>query len=283
VSAGLRVISVAAGVAAYVGWAIAASIATKRLGRDLSKMEDRTSPRVLLVGGAANLLVLATVLALTVLLLHRPLEALGLRGSTSDLMLALGGVAVTSGSAVAFLFAARGRQVHVVSPGRLGDVLLALAVLGAVAVQEEILFRAYLVLALEGLGTAWILALTTAIFVVIHLGTNAISGAQIASWTLGGLVLIVAYLLSGSIWVPIALHFATDAANVLVFRITGSHSVFTVAPPLGDWERTTYRVLYAALVGALLSWASGRAPPGGVRVHGDDDAPAALAPVAVAA
>ncbi len=135
---------------------------------------------------------------------------------------------------------------------RPGVLLLMLAVLAVIAVQEEVLFRGYLVLALRGAAPLLIVMVTTTIFVLIHLPTNRASGAQLFSWTIGGLVLISAYLLSGSLWVPIILHFAVDASNVLVFRITGDDGILRVDPPVRTAELARYRVLYALLMAALL-------------------------------
>ena len=125
-------------------------------------------------------------------------------------------------------------------------------VLVAVAVQEEVLFRGYLTLALGGLGLTYVVAGTSALFVLVHLPTNRVSRWQLSSWSIGALMLIAAYLVSGSIWVAIGLHFVTDAINVVVFRITGSHALFAFDSALSDAERASYRAFCAVLVGALL-------------------------------
>ncbi len=62
-----------------------------------------------------------------------------------------------------------------------------------------------------------------------------------------------AYLITGTIWVPVVLHFATDMINVLIFDILGESSIFEITPSLTAGHRAGYRVVYAlALVIALL-------------------------------
>ncbi len=247
----LRISAVLAGVAAYLAVALLASAFIRRRGRDLSQMRARSSPEILLIGGAANLLVLASVLLLTTGLLHQPVRALAVSVARSDVAFAAVATLATFASAWLFLIVVRrGRVAMAMSRGR--TLLLILAVLFVIALQEEVLFRGYLVLALRGTGAPFIVVATTAIFVLIHLPTNRASGAQLLSWTLGGLVLIGAYLTSGSLWVPIALHFAVDASNVLMFRITGEDGMLRVEPPVQITELARYRVVYAILIASLL-------------------------------
>ncbi len=248
----LRVGAVLAGLGAYFVGAVAALVLVKRLGEDLSKLESRSRPAVLLVGGAANVLVLGGVLGLTHWLLGRPLSALGLGLSQRDGAFALTAGLLTLFSAAVFVRAARPDGSSFEVPKRGSMLALALGVLLLVALQEETLFRGYLALVLVGAAPVWVAVLSTSIFVLAHFPTNRVDGPQIASWTLGGLVLVAAYLLSGSLWVPAALHFAMDAANVLVFRIARDDGLFVVEPPLASSERALFRAVHALLLAALL-------------------------------
>jgi len=253
VSLGLRLVAMALGLAAYAAGAIGAVVAVKRVGVDLADVASRTSSRVLLIGAVANALVLAAVLSLNALLLHR--SAFGFGATPSSLVLSLVGAVVTFVSAAAFLRARR--TVRIASSEGSGALSLALLVLALVAAQEEVLFRGYLVALLEGLPSAAIVAITTVVFVGVHFPTNKVSRSQIVSWTMGGLVLVIAYLATGSLWVPIVLHFATDAANVLVFRITQTDGWFAFEPPLRSSERAVYRVIYAVVMTVLVwGWCS---------------------------
>ena len=57
-------------------------------------------------------------------------------------------------------------------------------------------------------GPRWVVVAVTStvLFTAVHLLTNRVSSYQVASWAIGGLVLVMAYLVSGSIWVPVVLH-----------------------------------------------------------------------------
>lgn len=119
-----------------------------------------------------------------------------------------------------------------------------LAVLLIVAAQEEVVYRGYVTLNLLTLGPGTVIVVSTSLFVLIHFLTNRVNVYQIASWVISGLVLVIAYLTSGSIWVPIFIHFAIDATNVLVFNITGQFSLFAFSPALTERQRVGYCLVY---------------------------------------
>jgi membrane protease YdiL (CAAX protease family) len=92
-------------------------------------------------------------------------------------------------------------------------------------VGEEVLFRGLL---LTGLSKAWGqwkgLAIMALIFAAVHL---AVTGASQSNWllftillTLPGVLLGYAYLRTGSLWLPIGIHFAWDLAYDL-FNLSG--------------------------------------------------------------
>ena len=116
------------------------------------------------------------------------------------------------------------------------------------AIQEEVLFRGYITLNLRSYGPVVIIIVSTILFVAIHLLTNHTNFYQLISWFLGGAVLAYAYLISGSIWVSIVLHFATDMINMVVLDIAGQYSLFTISPSLGERQRAAYRVIYAVVL-----------------------------------
>lgn len=249
-----RTLAVVAGIGTYLAAATLAVLAVRRGGRDLSTMRSRNSPRVLIIGLVANLVVLAAVLLWTRWILRSPLESLGFGAAPSHLLFVVVIGSLLFGSAVAFLFAVRKRSVRLThAPGTvLLGAALPMTVLIAVALQEEVLFRGYLTLALQGMGLTYVVAGTSTLFVVVHLPTNRVSRWQVFNWSVGAVVLIATYLVTGSIWVAVGLHFATDAINVVVFRITGSHGLFAFDGALSDAERASYRALYTVLVGAVL-------------------------------
>jgi membrane protease YdiL (CAAX protease family) len=180
--------------------------------------------------------------------------------STRDVLAALSGVIATFVLAVAFLAVLR--RTHRISAletrrpsassADIAPMVLGLLVLASVVLQEETLNRGYVSYNLLPLGRVGILVISTVTFVLIHFLTNRANLAQVISWTISGLTLALAYLLSGSIWVPIILHYATDAANVLIFNITGRYSFFITTPALTEGQRAVFRVTYGLAITAIL-------------------------------
>ena len=121
-----------------------------------------------------------------------------------------------------------------------------------IVIQEEVLNRGYVALNLRGLGSLGVILISATIFVLIHILTNRANLYQLISWVVSGLVLITSYLLSGSIWVPVILHYATDAANTLVFNITGQYSFFETSPSMTEAQRAIFRVIYGFAMMILL-------------------------------
>jgi hypothetical protein len=97
-----------------------------------------------------------------------------------------------------------------------------------------------------------IILASTVIFALIHFLTNRANTSQVISWIVSGLVLVVSYLLSGSIWVPVILHYATDTTNVLVFNITGQSSFIQTTPSVTEGQRAAFRVFYGIVIAAIL-------------------------------
>ncbi len=253
------------GVLAYLGFAILALVGVRRIGRDLKEMADRTSSAVLAIGAAANVGALLAVLLLIELVDRKALASLGLSLSARDLAVSLGA------AAAAFVFASgfvrlRGRDQSATAaptpptpptparPGRAAPPpALGILVLALVALQEELLYRGYVTLNLVSFGWPVVVVGSTAIFVLIHFLTNRASVAQVLSWVASGMLLIAAYLFSGSIWVPVILHFAIDLSNVVVLDITGRSSRAGVGRLVSDRDRAVFRVGFAAVViGALV-------------------------------
>jgi len=245
---------------AYIAVALLASLLIRRIAGDLKEMNNRNSPRVLLLGAAANLLAMFAVLLLLLFWDRQPITVLGLGLNARDLLAALSGVAATFALAVIFLAVLRQTQritaLEITRPAssaaQAAPMALGLLVLASVVLQEETLNRGYVSHNLLALGPAGILLISTATFVLIHFLTNRAKLAQVISWVASGLTLGLAYLLSGSIWVPILLHYATDTANVLVFNITGQFSFFKTTPALSEGQRAVFRVVYALIITAIL-------------------------------
>jgi len=242
-------------ISAYILIALLASGITRKAGGNLKEMEQRTSPRVLGIGTIANLSILATTLILLRFLDGRSIGSLGFSFSSQDLIFTIVTIAAIFGLAVAFIGLLRRtgrRQVEAHSPVKdmagMWAMIAVLVVLLIVAIQEEVLFRGYITLNLRSYGPVVVITVSTILFVAIHLLTNRTNFYQLVSWFLGGAVLAYAYLISGSIWVPIMLHFATDMINMVVLDIVGQCSLFTISPSLGERQRAAYRVIYAVVL-----------------------------------
>ena len=252
-------------VLAYFIFAVAASFMARALHIDMKEMAGRTSPKLLLVGIIANLAVLILILLMVRFLNDRSIAALGLTFGIRDLVFSISAAAGTFLLAVLFVWLlklAKRFEVIYQKPAHgarsVTNMLGGLVVLFVVALQEEVLFRGYVSLNLAGFGPVFVLLVSTLIFVAIHFLTNRINLHQIVSWTISGLVLAAVYLITGSIWVPVILHFAIDATNVLVFNITGQFSLFNISPALVEKDRTVYRVVHgiAVLAPALVVFGS---------------------------
>jgi membrane protease YdiL (CAAX protease family) len=256
---------IGAAVLVYLLAAVGAMAAVRRTGVDLRDVAARTSPTVLAIGAVGNLVALAGVLLLLVLVDGRPISDLGLAMTLVDAAVlvvlivanfSLGRwfVRVRGGGSRAASGEDAGRGT-VGGPSRTPSAvpqLLGLTVLALVALQEEVLYRGYVTLNLAGLGWVLVVVASTAIFVAIHFLTNRASLLQVASWTASGVLLVLAYLLSGSIWVPVILHFAIDVSNVVVFDIAGRSSPQGGGLRLRDGERAAFRVAYAVAAAAVL-------------------------------
>jgi membrane protease YdiL (CAAX protease family) len=238
----------AAGVGVYLFWAIAALSLFRKFAGDVSRMENRNSAPVLLMGGGINLLVWLSILFMVPALLDKPLSSLGLHLGQSDQRFAMLIFVASFLLAALFLYLARGGAVRVVAIHRPRLVLLAMLVLLIVAVQEEFLFRGYIRVVMEQASGWSFLLVSTAVFVVIHFLTNKVTLPQLAGWILGGGLLGVVYLASGSLWTVVVLHFAIDAGNVLVFNITGEGALFETAPGLAEGERMLYRLISTVII-----------------------------------
>jgi membrane protease YdiL (CAAX protease family) len=243
----------------YILIAVLTSALVGKIAGDLKDFRVRNSPRVLLMGAIANLIAMGAILLLLIFWDKKPLSAIGLQLHQKDIFVALIGFVGTFILAIGFLcFLGSTRRISSVETRRpatsseFSQMSLGMAVLVPVILQEEVLNRAYVTLNLLPLGPAGIILASTVIFVLIHFLTNRGNFPQVVSWIASGLVLISSYVLSGSIWVPVILHYATDTANVLVFNITGQFSFFQTTPAITEGQRAAFRVIYGIVIIAIL-------------------------------
>ncbi len=99
-----------------------------------------------------------------------------------------------------------------------GGVAAAMFVL--VAVGEELTFRGYLLANLcEGSGPVLALALTSLLFGVFHALNPNFNLLALVNITLAGLVMGYAWLVTGSLWLPMAYHFSWNFFQGPVFSL----------------------------------------------------------------
>jgi membrane protease YdiL (CAAX protease family) len=122
---------------------------------------------------------------------------------------------------------------------------IGMSVISLAAIQEEVLYRGYVLMNLSKLPPLIALLESTIIFTVVHFLTNRVNLHQIISWFISRLLLGAIYISSGSIVLAIIVHFVIDTSNVIVFNITCKFSMFTFTPALTERERTPFRLLYA--------------------------------------
>ncbi len=252
-AAWLRVLAL---TAVYLVAAVSASVLVRRTGADLREMEARTSAPVLAIGVVANLVVLLATLLFLTFVDGRPIAALGVGLSRRDALFTVVAVVVTFASAAVFV-----RILERTQPapeqgresleGTVRQLLGVGAVLVVVAAQEEVLYRGYVTVNLRSLGVVGVLIASTGLFTVIHFLTNRVSPPQVASWAVTGAMLEVIYLVTGTIWVPIVLHFVIDLTNVLVFDIAGKFSPLAHSRAVTVEQRAGYRFAYVVAITAL--------------------------------
>jgi len=247
-------------VSVYILIAISASVIIRKFGGNIKEMQGRTSSSVLIIGALTNIVIMAFVLLMLKYIDHRPVTSLGLLFSGKESTFSGIGIALILLLAVLYVGVLRFFKKLQVTPQKpipkirhIYKFIGSMAVLFIVAAQEEVLYRGYITLNLLHYSPLVIIIASTLIFAAIHLLTNKAGFYQIVSWILGGVILSFAYLISGSIWIPILLHFITDATNVIIFNIVGQYSFFTLSPALSRRQLAAYRVIYSAgLVAALL-------------------------------
>jgi membrane protease YdiL (CAAX protease family) len=102
----------------------------------------------------------------------------------------------------------------------LPGILVAGAILTVMALGEEVLFRGILLRRWEEqLGSRGALALTTALFVVLHGANPGVSVLGLVGLGLAGTLLGLAALRSGSVWWPVGIHFGWNGATGLVLGL----------------------------------------------------------------
>jgi membrane protease YdiL (CAAX protease family) len=110
--------------------------------------------------------------------------------------------------------------------GSAGALVAAVGLMASVAVTEEILLRGIVFRLVEEMAGTWsALGFSAALFGVLHLvNPDATIWGAAAIAIEAGVMLAAAYLATGSLWVPIGVHFGWNLAQAGIFACTVSGS-----------------------------------------------------------
>ena len=122
----------------------------------------------------------------------------------------------------------------------LSSFAMALVVYVAVAINEELMIRGYVMQNLgEGLNMTWALLISSALFGLLHLGNPYASWVSTLNIAFAGVFLATSYLVNRTLWLPMGLHLGWNFFQGTIFGfpvsgVEGFHLVRqTVAGP--EW------------------------------------------------
>ncbi len=243
----------------YILIALTASKFIRKTGKNLKEIKNRAAVNVLLIGAISNIGILILILFLIKFLDKDTISSLGLKFTIKDFLFAFSTITLVILSAVIFIYWLKHTQKYSIEIRRplkenkeAEGMLLGIGVLFLVALQEEVLFRGYITHNTISYGIPAVIIISTLLFAGIHVLTNKVSIYQFISWLLGGIIFAFIYLISGSIWVAILLHLATDLTNMLLFNIVGKYSFVTFIPTISDGHRAVYRAIFSLMTIIIL-------------------------------
>lgn len=244
---------IAAAVAAFVGWAVAGLAGLRRLGVDLRDPRVQFDDTTLIVAGLVNAAVIATILVLWTVLDAGSIAALGWNWSSRHALAALSIVCATFAFALAHVYVT-GRAVRFAPP----DITNRMAALGVLALavaalQEEIVFRGYVIANLAGISVVAAVLVSAVVFTAVHFVTSRGGLFPAVSWMLGGVALAAVFTLSGSIWLAAIAHLARNLANVVVLSDDQPLSSFELRTPVSAAEKTIQHATQSLGI-VILAW-----------------------------
>ena len=219
------------------GWiaGIVVGLATRQIGL-LLNLSEPVGHTLSWLGIAAARLVPWVVA--THIVLKRRLRDLAFRlhpGWWSDLLVGVGVTA--SAMLIVFVFSQRAGWLVVEDwiwltlsfDAFVGTLWVTLLINTLVALGEEITFRAYLLTGLERAWGRWMgLAMMTVVFGLVHLPAYIAQGMQslvlvlaLALAAVIGAMLGLIYLRTGSLWMPVGIHFAWNFVENDLLNLTG--------------------------------------------------------------
>ena len=116
------------------------------------------------------------------------------------------------------------------------------------ALQEEIVFRGVMSHLLST-QSIWVVgAVTTALFTVFHFFTNKLTIYNALNWIMGGIMLFLVYVWSGSIWVATLVHLSRNLVNSFILLNIPEVSIVTTKSALPEGKRTLYTLFMVASI-----------------------------------
>ena len=118
----------------------------------------------------------------------------------------------------------------------LSSFLLSIILFAAVALNEELIFRGYILSNLMLSMNRYVaLVVTSILFSLVHLGNDSFSWISFLTIILAGLLLGLPYIYTKSLWLPIALHFSWNffQGTIFGFSVSGNkeYSLITQSRP----------------------------------------------------
>jgi len=107
----------------------------------------------------------------------------------------------------------------------LSSFLLSIVLFTAVAFNEELIFRGYILGNLMLSMNRYVaLVVTSILFSLVHLGNDSFSWLSFLTIILAGLLLGLPYIFTRSLWLPIALHFSWNffQGTIFGFNVSGN-------------------------------------------------------------
>ncbi len=246
--------------AIYLSFALIASKIIKVYGGKIKEITSRTSSSILFISAITNTVILLSAILILIYIDKLPVSSLGLNLTNKDILFTISSIIITIIAEVAFIIILSASKklkfsfhFEVENFKHVLSFIATLAVLFIVAVQEEVVFRGYIILNLIYLGPAAAIIISSVIFALIHFPTNKITLPQVSSWLLVGIIFAYIYLMSGSIIIVIILHFFIDLSNVMIFNIAGKFSLTNISPPLNDKQRLIFRIVFSVFIFILVS------------------------------
>lgn len=240
-------------VVVFVALALVAMVVLRALGLDLRDPDRRFDVTAMGVAAAVNVLVMVTVIAMFVWWDGHAWTDLGVAFGGRQALYSVLVLVGTFGVALGYttLLKRRGsvvlaRKSFAVPRPPTAMIAATLVALFLAALQEEVVFRAYVLSQLQAVGWLAAVAVSAVVFTAVHYLTNRGGVYPTLSWLMGGVGLAAVYLLSGSIWPAAIAHFGRNLANVTVLsdeqglglfeyerglspaQWTGEHLVYTV-------------------------------------------------------